>query len=292
MSFLGLNEMKGGKDAFGPQIDQAVNHGNTAANQAASYGNSADNFANNYYESHVRPALNNAATQAGVSQYGLNRAGANDLAVQSGQAGLANGKGLAAQNTLYDQAANYNSPEEFERQAALAKGDVGQAEANQQLATQQRANSYGIDPTSGQSQALSAQNQVSNVATEAQAMNNARNAARQLGMQLNAQAAGQANQNVSNAISAGQGVGAAAQGAFGVASGNVNTQNAGASVPLQGKSMGIQASQAAGGIYNSQLSSLASLGNQSLVSSQDNKSNTVNSVGQGIGQAMGGPSGG
>ena len=282
-----MNETKGGKNAWTPQINQSIGQVNDQAAQTANYGNTGYNFANNYYNTNVKPALANATQQAGTSQDNLNNVASTNGAIQTAQAGLANGKGLAAQNALYDQAANYNTNEEFDRQAQLAKGDVGQAEANQDVATTQRANAYGTDPNSGQSMALSAQNRVSNVATEAQAMNNARNAARTLGMNLTAQAAAQGTTNATNAINAGQGSAAASTGAFGVASGNVNTQNAGASVPLQGTAQGMQGSTAAGQLYAAPISSEASLGNQSLVASQASKQDALKAAGQMTAAAMG-----
>jgi hypothetical protein len=280
-----FDHIKGGKDAFQPQINSKDAAGAAAARDASGYGNTASQFADSYYNQHVAPATAGAQDQSDTSRSALNTAANADTDTQQTQADLANNQGAAAQRNYYNMAANYNAPEEFERQAQLAKGDVGQAEANQELATQQRRAALGVDPTSGQAQAMSQQNQVSNTATEAQAMTNARNAARSLGMQLSQSAAQQGNQNVSNAVQAGQGATAASTGAFGVASGNVSAQNAGAAVPLQGKQLGIQGAQAAGNIYNSQLGSFASLGNNSLNESQANKTNTVNNIGKAAGIA-------
>lgn len=208
-----------GGDNTGSYDGQVAN----ATGQLTSNGNAAVNFGQSYYNNTLQPLLGQQNTQAKTSQTGLNNTAGVDQGIQSTQAGLANGLGVQAQTNLYNMATQYNSPEEFERQAQLAKGDVGQAEANQAMATTQRNQSMGIDPTSGAAQALSAQNQVGNVATEAQAMNNARNAARTLGMQLTQTAAGQGNQNVSNAVQAGQGATGANTGAFGVAQGNTGT---------------------------------------------------------------------
>ena len=194
-----------------------------ASHQLVGNGQAAVNFGTSYYDKHVAPLLDTQNKQANTSATNLNNVADTDAGVQGSQANLATGLGATAQKNFYDMAANYNSPEEFERQAMLARGDVGQAEANQEQATQQRRAALGIDPTSGAAQVMGQQNQVQNTATEAMAMNNARNAARSLGMQLSQTAAQQGTQNVNNAISAGQGAGAAATGAFGVASGNTGT---------------------------------------------------------------------
>lgn len=256
-----------------------------ASKQLTGNGQAAVNFGQSYYNQNLVPRLAAQNAQANTSQTSLNNTANTDSGVQSTQAGLANGLGAQAQTNLYNMAQNYNSPEEFERQAQLAKGDVGQAEANQQLATQQRANSYGTDPNSGQSQALSAQNQVSNVATEAQAMNNARNAARTLGMQLTQTAAGQGNQNVSNAVQAGQGATGASTGAFGVAQGNTNTAG---TIGQQQQTAYQTANQA----FGQNLSTYGGLDNASInANSQNTLGSTLGALGgQVLGAAM--PGGG
>jgi len=79
------------------------------------------------------------------------------------------------------EAMKAGGPEDQERQAALALGDVRAAQQRQaqDIAMQQRA--YGIDPTSGRYQGMQRAVGVDNAAMEAAAANRARQAAEQLG---------------------------------------------------------------------------------------------------------------
>lgn len=142
-------------------------------------------------------------------------------------------------------------PEDQERQAALAVGDVRQATDRYQrdLAMQQR--SYGIDPSSGRFQGMMRASGVDTTAMEAAAANRARTAAEQLGwakrMDALALGAGQfGNQATSTGLSLSAGQQALASGQIpmqnlGMMGSSMNQANAGA---LQGwgqvGSLGVQ----------------------------------------------------
>jgi hypothetical protein len=123
-------------------------------------------------------------------------------------------------------------PEDQERQAALAIGDVRAAADRYQrdLSTQQRA--YGIDPSSGRFQGMMRASGVDTTAMEAAAANRARTAAEQLGWakRMDALALG-AGQFGNQATSTGLALSAGNQA---LASGQIPMQNA----AMMGSSMG------------------------------------------------------
>jgi hypothetical protein len=149
--------------------------------------------------------------------------------------------GRPAQDAFYQTVQKYSAPQEFERQAALAKGDVGAAVTAQQGDLARRNAALGISANSPAAVAERQQAATQSAAIEAGAMNRARNTARNMGIQLQGDAA--------NFASGGQGMiqgfGSTAQnaatGAFGVANAALSGANQSAAVPMQGYGLNLSA---------------------------------------------------
>jgi hypothetical protein len=202
---------KSAKNQYDPQIG-------ASAKQLSDTSQQALDWSKQYYADVVTPLLKQQ-TEASVKAQGQM---GNLYDIQAKQAQLAADRyekyGIPAEDRFYNMVSQYNEPAEMERQAALAKGDVGQAIQNQEAALGRSMGALGIDPTSGA--AISARNTsaVMNAAAEASAMNRARNAARTLGMDLTASAANFGRGNLANVSTMGSGAREASAGGVGAAS--------------------------------------------------------------------------
>lgn len=85
------------------------------------------------------------------------------------------------QDQMIQEAKDYNTEANFQRQAALAMGDVNQQFQIGREANRMQMRSYGIDPTSGRYQGQEAATGVMESAAKAAAATKARTAAEQLG---------------------------------------------------------------------------------------------------------------
>jgi hypothetical protein len=142
--------------------------------------------------------------------------------------------GIPAEDRYYKMVDDYSAPEEQERQATRALGDMKTAEAGQQQQLARQFSGLGIDPSSPA--AMSARTDVAfkNAAAEAGAATRARDAAKTLGMQLTSDAANFGRGGASGVLAAAGGAGASssaglsgATGAAGVAPGGASGVNAG-----------------------------------------------------------------
>lgn len=97
--------------------------------------------------------------------------------------------GIPAEDRYFQMVADYSAPEEEERQARLAIGDVINAAQVQQQGLRRQFAAMGIDPTSPAAISAATDASVLNAASAAAAANRARDAARQLGMALTSDAA-------------------------------------------------------------------------------------------------------
>lgn len=97
--------------------------------------------------------------------------------------------GIPAEDRYFKMVSDFSAPEEQERQARLAQGEVINAAAVQRANLARQLASQGVDPTSGA--AISAQTDASlmTAAAQASAANRARDAAQKLGMSLTSDAA-------------------------------------------------------------------------------------------------------
>jgi len=97
--------------------------------------------------------------------------------------------GRPAMESFYRMAAEYSSPAEEERQAALAMGDVTQAAEVQRSAMQRRLAAAGVSPNSPQALSIAGRMSVEEAGMRAAAAEKARMAAKALGIQLKGAAA-------------------------------------------------------------------------------------------------------
>jgi hypothetical protein len=206
----------GGGSRYDPQIGEA-------AKQSANAADRAQRFSEEYYKSVITPLLQQQNQASTESQGKLNTL----YDLNADQMRLASDRykkyGIPAEEAYYKMVQDYSEPEEMERQATAAKGDVGQAIQNSNSALMRRYASLGIDPTSGAAASQLGQNALMGAAIEAAAMNRARNSARQLGMQLTSDAANFGRGGQSGILAFGAGAQGNATGAFGVANQALNT---------------------------------------------------------------------
>jgi hypothetical protein len=215
---------KGGGSAYDPQIGRA-------ASQAASTADRAQTFAESYFNGTIKPLLEQQTAASTDAQTKMGRL--YDINADQMQTASERYKqfGIPAEQRYYDMVSKYSAPEEQERQALAAKGDLGVAMGNQRAGTMRQFSGLGIDPTSGAAVSALTNQAVMNAAAEAGAMNRARNAARDMGMKLTSDAANFGRGGQSGILQFGAGAQGNAAGAFGVANAALGTgMNAGNSV--------------------------------------------------------------
>lgn len=173
---------KGGSSAYDPQIG-------ASAAQASATAAKAEQFSETYYNNVLTPLLKQSSQASTDAEgklsdiYGLN---ADQMREQNQRYEQ---YGVPAENKYYDMVSQYSSPDEEERQAQAAKGDLGAAAAGQHTQMMQQFSGLGIDPSSPAAMSAMSDMAVQNSAAQASAMNRARNAARTMGMQLTSDAA-------------------------------------------------------------------------------------------------------
>lgn len=207
---------KGNKTPYDPMIGAATT-------SAAATAEKAQAFAEKYYNDVVTPLILQQGKSSLESQAKLNT----QYDIQNEQAQLASDRykqyGIPAESRYYDMAAKYSEPQEMERQAQYAKGDLGVAMGNQQTTLMQQYAAMGIDPTSPAAVSAASNASVLNSAAEAGAMNRARNTARDMGMRLTSDAANFGRGGQSGILQFGSGASGNATGAFGVANAALGT---------------------------------------------------------------------
>lgn len=261
------------KNDYDPQIGES-------ARQVADTSREALEWSKQYYQDTVAPLLKQQTEASVKAQAQMG----NLYDLQAEQMKLASDRykqyGIPAEEHYYNMVSQYNEPAEMERQAALAKGDVGQAIQNQNAALGRQMGSMGIDPTSGA--AISARNTASvmNSAAEASAMNRARNAARTLGMQLTGDAANFGRGGLA-AVST---MGAGAQNASAGAAGAANSALTGGINAGQGVQQGY--GQAING-YSNVMGNYTSLGNTSMQANAQTQGAMWGALGSAVGVGAG-----
>lgn len=216
---------KGGGSAYDPQIGRA-------AAQTAETAQQALDWSKQYYADVITPMLKQQSEASIKAQTQMGEI----YGTQAEQMKLGAERykefGIPAENRYYKMAQEYAEPAEYERQAALAKGDLETAQANEMAQTTRQMGALGINPASPGFASAMADASVRNAAAQASAMNRARQGAKQLGMALTADAANFASgKGASNIAMFGQGAQGASGGAFGVANQALGTgMQAGAGV--------------------------------------------------------------
>ena len=207
---------KGGGSAYDPQIGAATS-------AAAATAAKAEAFSEKYYTEVITPLLKQQSTASSAAQAKLGKL----YDLNADQMKLSSDRykqyGIPAENKYYDMVSQYSAPEEQERQAAAAKGDLGVAQGNQRDTMMRNMSALGIDPSSPAAMAVMSDMAVANSAAEASAMNRARNAARDLGMKLKSDAANFGRGGQSGILQFGTNAGNNATGAFGVANAALQT---------------------------------------------------------------------
>jgi hypothetical protein len=236
----------------GSNISNDPNVGAAAAKQAA-VAEKAEAFGEDYYKNTVAPLVGQMTAQSKQSMEQQNQLFDIQYPMAQAQAEQYKTYGLPAQEKYYQMVQQYSAPEEMERQAQAAQGDVINAQQVQQGNMDRDLAARGVDPTSGMAVAARNQSNILGAASQAAAMSRARNAARQMGMSLTAGAADFASgRPASNIGMFAGGAGNASNGAFGVASGSIGAANQGTSSMFQGYGM-------AGNAYGSQMQTYGNL---------------------------------
>lgn len=268
----------GGKSVqnqYDPQIGQS-------AAQMAQTSKEALDWSKQYYADVITPMMQqqNEASLKAQGQMG------NLYDLQAQQMQLASDRykeyGIPAENKYYQMAQQYSEPAEYERQAALAKGDMQTAQQGQQAQAIRQMGAMGINPASPAFASAMADASVRNAAAEASAMNRARQGAKQLGMALTSDAANFASgKGASNIAMFGQGAQGASSGAFGVANQNLATGMQAGSGVQQGYGQALQG-------YGNIMGNYTSLGNTAMQASAAQQAAGMSALGSiaGVGTAF------
>jgi hypothetical protein len=258
---------KGVKSDYDPQIGAAMTK---SADTAAA----AQNWSQNYYTNVITPMLQQQNQMAARAEGNQNTIFQTELPQLQAQAEQYQKYALPAQNRFYQQAAQFSSPQEMEREAGEAQSDSEQAIAAQNAARNRQMASLGIQANSPAAIEASQSAAVQNAANQTGAMNRARNTARQMGMNVSAQAAGFGNTGAQNITNFGSAAGAATNGAFGVANSALSGTNSAASVPMAGYNTALSG-------YNNNVDAWAKLGSANIAA------DASTSLGTGLGKLFG-----
>ena len=254
------------KGAYDPQVGAAA-----AANTAVAQ--KSEQFNEDFYSKYVAPQLDIMAKQTATDMDQQQKLFDINYAQTKTAADRYNTLGIPAEDRYYKMVSDYSAPEEQERQATAALGDVRTAAAGQSDQMARKFRSLGIDPTSPA--ALSAQTDMSvqNAAVEAAAATRARDAAKQLGMQLTGDAA-----------NFGRGGQSGILGFGGAASGNASSALTGAQGSAQVAPTGASNVNAGLGLaqkaYGSNLDAYTSLNNTAIAHAGDAAAGLGSLVGQ------------
>jgi hypothetical protein len=255
----------GSKNPYDPQIGAAA-QANTALAERSEQWNE------DYFNKYVSPALEQMVTE---SKTNLDRQG-KLYDIQYDQTKTAADRyktlGIPAEDAYYKMVKDYSGPEEQQRQATAALGDVRTAAAGQAQQQSRQLTSLGIDPSSPAALAASSDMAVKNAATEAGAATRAREAAKVLGMSLTSDAANFGRGGASGVLQAASGAGGSASAGLSGATAAAATAPGGAGNVNTGFGTSAKA-------YGSNLDAYTGLGTQSIQSYQ--------SPMQGLGQLAG-----
>jgi hypothetical protein len=268
---------KNTKGQYDPQVGAAA-----AANTALA--ERAQSWTEDFYEKHIVPTLESAirANEENIRQQGQL------FDVNMGQVKLQDeryrSRGIPAEDRYYDMVSRFSSPEEQERQATAAIGDVRTAEATNIAQLQRKLQGMGINPSSPAAVSALSDRSVQTAATQAAAATRAREAAKALGMSLTADAANFGRGTTSVIAQAGAGASGNSSNAAQVAQGATGSAS-GASAPMQG------AFQIAQRAYGSNLDAYTSMNKASIEAKGQAAAGMGQLLGFGANLAFGGPTG-
>lgn len=221
---------KGGGSQYDPQVG-------AAAKQSADNAQAAQQWTQDYYTNTISPLVAAETAQAKQTTEQQNQLfGINFDAAKTAK-GMYDNYGVPAQKAYYKMVSDYSAPEEQERQATSAIGDLRTANASGQASLARRNASYGISPNSGNSMALAQDNATAETGAEAGAATRARYNAKLMGMQLTGDAANFSNSGVSNLTQLGGAASGNSGAALGASATALQGANSGAAVPMAGYSL-------------------------------------------------------
>lgn len=236
----------------GPKITNDPNVGRAAMRQAE-IADRAQRFSEEYYAESVKPLVQDMIKASQQNQSQQQQLFNLQFPLAQAQADQYTQYGLPAQERYYQMVQQYSEPEEYERQAQSAMGDVINRSQVEQANLSRLLASRGIDPTSGAATAGAYQNQILSAAAGAAASNRARDVARQMGMQLKAGAADFASgRPAANIGMFSGGAGNASNASYNTASSSIGAANQGAALPMSGYQMGAN-------VYGQQMSTYGQL---------------------------------
>lgn len=236
----------------GPKITNDPNVGQAAQRQAA-VAERAQSFSEQYYQESVKPLVEDMIKASRQTQTQQQQLFDVQFPLAQAQADQYTKYGLPAQEEYYKMVQQYSEPEEYERQAQSAMGDVINRSQAEQGNLNRLLASRGIDPTSGAATAGAYQNQILSAAAGAAASNRARDVARQMGMQLKSGAADFASgRPASNVGMFSSGAGNASSASYGAANSSIGAANQGAALPMSGYNLGAN-------VYGQQMSTYGQL---------------------------------
>ena len=210
---------KDSKGQYDPQVGQAASANAAVAERAQAW-------TEDFYEKYIGPALDvmSKETETNIDRQGqlfdlnMSQARLQDERYRS--------KGLPAEDRYYNMVDEYSAPEEQERQAQRALGDVRVAANTREQEQRRKLRGLGVDPTSPAAMSAMTDIAVQDAAVEAAAATRARDAAKALGMTLTADAANFGRGTASQVLGFGGAAGgqssaalAGAQGSTGAATG-------------------------------------------------------------------------
>jgi hypothetical protein len=240
------------KNPYDPQIG-------AAAQANAALAEKAQTFSQDYFEKYIGPALEQMKTESNSNikrqdaLYADSKSDA-DLSRQRYQK-----FGIPAEDKYFKMAQDFSAPEEEERQAGLALGDVTTAQGVRQQTLQRQLQASGVDPSSPAAISAMSDNTMMGAAAAAGAQTRARSAAKSLGMQLTSDAANFGRGGQSSVLAFGQAAGGNANAAQGAAGAQLNSAPAGAGVVQNGIGLGLKG-------YGANLDAYSGLGKASMES--------------------------
>jgi hypothetical protein len=255
----------GSKNPYDPQIG-------AAAQAQAQIAQQAQSFNQDYFTKYVTPAMDEMIRSNKVNDERQGQIFDQQMAQSKLQDQRYRDLGIPAEDRYYKMVSDYSAPEEQERQARGALGDLRTAEAGQAQQTSRRLSSLGIDPSSPAALAAQSDIQFSNAAAEAGAATRAREAAKATGMQLTSDAANFGRGGQSGILQFGSAASGASSAGLSGAQGTATAAPGGAANVNAGLGLAQKA-------YGSNLDAYSDLGKQSIQSYQ--------SPLQGIGQLAG-----
>jgi hypothetical protein len=273
-----IQTKKDAKGSYDPQVGAAAQANTALAERTQAW-------TEDFYAQHITPmleAMSKATADDNTRQGALFDMNMSQAKLQDERY---RGQGIPAEDAYYQMVKDYSAPEEQERQAQGALGDVRTAAGVQQQNLTRTMAASGVDPTSPAAIAARSDMAVQGAAMEAAAQTRARSAAQALGMQLKSDAANFGRGGQSGILQFGAAAGGNSSAAAGSAQSGVGSAVSGAA-PMQG-AFGI-----AQKAYGANLDAYAGMNQASISANAQMKGGLMSGLGSMAGLAMGGYFGG